>query len=245
MGRLETTKQEPAAIDTGRTLIFNRIPHLCFSRDKLLFYLFQRDAALREDATWHPFALELAYHLNFHYLLLYGAFDHAALFVNGVLGLPEKKVGAKDEAFRKKLKSVSPSLHAIFADTATTEFLNQLGALRNYTAHRGSINPSKLVQKREKEPTDEEIDAYLHESGHDTWLLDFPEGPQRTNFRVILRSTARSDLLGKNPIDHDVVLVEIDKKWCLVHPLTDVTRNLRRTLCFLRRVFDECIKILT
>jgi hypothetical protein len=133
MNLLGSTKLDSMTIDTGRTLIFNRTVHLCYSRDKLLFYSLQRDAALRLNAVRQTFAQELAYHLNFYYLLLYGSFDHAALLVNGVcgLGLDERRVGATHKEFLKALEPVSPALHAIFTDTIATELLDRFGVLRN------------------------------------------------------------------------------------------------------------------
>jgi hypothetical protein len=211
MNLLGTTKQDATTIDTGRTLIFNRITNLCYARDKLLFYLLQRDAAFRLKAARQTFAQELAYHLNFYYLLLYGAFDHAALLVNGVcgLGLDERDVGAKNKDFLKKLEPSSQTLHAIFADTTTTELLDRFGALRNYTAHRGSIAPSKLVEKPDKEPTDEEIDAYIRSSGRDTWMFDLPDSPRRTMLLGIVRSNTKMELLEKNTVDRDIVIVNM------------------------------------
>ena len=247
MNVLGTTKQDATTIDTGRTLVFNRLINLCYARDKLLFYSLQRDAALRQNATRQTYAQELAYHLNFYYLLLYGVFDHAALVVNGVcgLGLDPRDVGAKHKSFLKALEPAWPTLHAIFTDTATTELLDKFGALRHYAAHRGSIAPSKLVEKPDKELTDEEIDAYIRESGQDSWMLDLPDGPRKATLVGMLRSNTKMEMLEKNTIDQDIVLVEIKGKSYFMHPLYDTTWNFRRTIAFLHRVFFECTKILT
>ena len=81
---LKLAKQDPTVIETSQKLTYNRTIHLCYSRDMLLFYLLQRDLASELNSTGQPFTEELAYHLNFYYLLLYGAFDHAARLVNGI-----------------------------------------------------------------------------------------------------------------------------------------------------------------
>jgi hypothetical protein len=247
MNLLGSTKQDSVTVDAGRTLIFNRIANLCYSRDKLLFYSLQREAALRINAKRQTFAQELAYYLNFYYLLLYGAFDHAALVVNGVcdLRLDKRDVGATYKNFLKALESVSPALHAIFTDTSTVELLDRFGALRHYAAHRGSIAPSKLVEKPEREPTDDEVDAYIRKDGQSIWMLDLPESPQKTMLVGMLRSNTRAEILEENTIAKDIVFVEIKGKGYIMHPLSDTTWNFRRTMKFLHKVFDECITILT
>jgi hypothetical protein len=179
--------------------------------------------------------------------LLYGSFDHAALLVNAVcgLGLDEQDVGAKYKEFLAALSPVSPALHAIFTDTTTTELLDRFGALRNYTAHRGSIVPSKLVEKPDKEPTDEEIDAYIRSSAQDAWMLDLPDSPRKTMLLGMLRSNTKMEMLEKNTIAKDIVILNIKGKQFIIHPLLDTTWNFRRILGFLHRVYAECIQILT
>lgn len=247
MNLLGSTHQDSTTMDAGRTLIFNRIVNLCYSRDKLLFYSLQREAALRLKAKRQTFAQELAYYLNFYYLLLYGAFDHAALLVNGVchLGLDKRDVGATYKSFLKGLETSSPALHAIFIDTSTIELLDRVGALRHYAAHRGSIAPSKLVEKPDKELTDQEVDAYIRRAGQSGWMLNLPDSPRKTMLLGMLRSNTRAEILEENTIAKDVVFVEIKGKDYMMHPLTDTTWNFRRTTNFLHRVFDQCIKILS
>lgn len=247
MNRLTTAKQDSTTVYPLRTLLFNRLPHVCFSRDQRLFYLLQRDAELRNGANRHSFAFEVNYHLNFYYILLYGALDHAALVTNEIcrLGVAPQKVGASITYmnFHKKLESSSPLLHAVFADAKTTGLLQYLGAFRHLTAHRGSISPTILVQKPDRDPTDEEIDAYLSESGEDPQFRDFDDDPHRAELQACLRSIAKMELLEKNPTASDVVPVEIDGKWGWTWPLLDVTQSFRATLRVLQRIFDECMKV--
>ena len=242
---LGRTKQDSMLIDTARKLTYNRTIHLCYSRDQLLFYLLQRELASELNSTGQPFTEELTYHLNFYYLLLYGAFDHAARLVNGIcrLNLREQDAHATHEKFLKFLKVASPALHDLFTEAATKEFLGQLGALRHQAAHGGPITPCKLVAKPDKEPTDDEIDAYIYESGQDDWLFDLPDCPRRTELQVALRSIIKMEMLERNPIDSDVVFPDINKD-IRMHPLSDVDQNFRRTLGFLHRVYAECSAIL-
>jgi hypothetical protein len=169
MNRLTSEGQASSMVETVRSLLFNRLPHVCYSRDQLLFYLLQREAELRSGANRRPFAFELNYHLNFHYILVYGALDHAAMVVNEVcqLGLRPKQVGASYDSFQKKLEASFPTLHSIFSGSETTKIVARLGQLRHLTAHRGSINPATFIQIPDREPTNEELDAYLSETGKD------------------------------------------------------------------------------
>jgi len=83
-------KKAPSdAQETGRILVPNRLPNLCFTRDRLLFYEIQRLVAKRAGWTRQQFTFEISYLLNFYYLLIFGAFDHAALFVSQLLRLTE------------------------------------------------------------------------------------------------------------------------------------------------------------
>lgn len=97
----------PGTVELGRSLVYNRLGHLCFTRDRLWFYEIQQAVAKRAGWTRQRFAHEIAYHLNFYYLLLYGAFDHAAVFVNSLLklGVNERQVSARRPEFLKALQA--------------------------------------------------------------------------------------------------------------------------------------------
>ena len=244
MNRLTGKGQDSSTVETVRSLFFNRLPHVCYSRDQLLFYLLQREAELRSGANRQPFAFELNYHLNFHYILVYGALDHAAMVVNEVcqLGLSPKQVGATYESFQKKLKASFPELYGIFSSSETAKIVARLGQLRHLTAHRGSINPATLVQIPDREATNEELDAYLSEIGQDPRLLDFAGVPDTQELLLeIQRSFAKRELLERNALDSDIVPVEIDGKCAYVRPFEDVTWPYRATLNILRQIIRECL----
>ena len=76
-----------SAQNTGQTFVYNRLPNICFTRDRLLFYELQRLKALRANWKRQEFKFEIAYYLNFYYPLLYGGFDHLALIVSQALNL--------------------------------------------------------------------------------------------------------------------------------------------------------------
>ena len=55
------------AQETGRSLVHNRLPNICFTRDRLLFYEIQKMAARRAKWKRQEFAFEIGYYLNFYY----------------------------------------------------------------------------------------------------------------------------------------------------------------------------------
>jgi hypothetical protein len=230
------------AQETGRSLVYNRTTNLCFTRDRLEFYGIQRLASRRNGWKRQEFGFEIPYYLNVFYLLIYGAFDHAALFVSQLLnlGLSPRQVGATYKGFLEKLETKSPSVHAVFTSQTNTEFMERVGALRHFAAHRGSITPTKVVEKLDPEPTVEELDARIKASGRDDLETMLPEGKEREEFRAMARSIARAEIFEEKTILEDVVPIEINGKSYFIHPLTDTEWNFSRTLAFLNAIFNEC-----
>lgn len=235
------------AQEVGRSLIHNRLPNICFTRDRLLFYDLQKLVALRAKWKRQEFIFEVGYYLNFYYPLIYGGLDHIALLVNQCLqlGLPEKNVGATYQSFLDALKAKNPAIHAIFTDPKQVEFSKRIGYLRHYASHRGSLAPGKLLEKPDKELTDSEVDAMIAEAGKDYMMLLMPEGELRENVRKMLRYNFRMAHYEKegNPID-GVVFVVIDGKSGFIRPANDTGWNFQRYLLFMNTVLDELKKCL-
>lgn len=211
-------KKAPAdAQETGRILVHNRLPNLCFTRDRLLFYEIQRLAAKRAGWRRQQYTFEIAYSLNFFYLLIYGAFDHAALFVSQLLrlALTPKQVGATYAPFLEALKRKSASLFTIFADPKTKEFIERIGYLRHFAAHRGTLMPTIVVETPDREPTNDELDADIREAGLDYIIEHLPAGEARENIREMFRTNARMARYEKGKMLEGVVLVEIGGKACI------------------------------
>ena len=180
------------ARETGRSLLYNRLPNICFTRDRLLFFEIQRLRARRAKWQRQEFKFEIAYYLNFYYPLLYGGFDQLALLVSQTLklGLAEKSVGATYKSFLDALQAKNPAIHAVFTDAKHSEFIRRIGALRHYASHRGSLMPSKLLEKPDREPTNEELDAEIANVGMDYLLNHMPEGELRDSFRETFATTS-------------------------------------------------------
>lgn len=224
------------AQETGRILVHNRLPNLCFTRDRLLFYEIQRLATKRQKHKRQQFTFEIAYSLNFYYLLIYGAFDHAALFVSQMLelGLSDRQVGATYSAFLNALQKKSVPLFAIFTDPRTKEFIERIGYLRHFAAHRGTLMPSIVVETPDKEPTDEELDEDIRVAGLD-YIIE-----RRPALREMFRTNARMARYEKGKVLEGVVLVELGGKHAFIHPHLDTTWNFSKVMTFLNAVFGEC-----
>jgi hypothetical protein len=61
-------KLDRESMETARMLVYNRLPNLCFTRDRLLFYELQRRAAKRAKWTRQKYLFEMGYYLEFYYL---------------------------------------------------------------------------------------------------------------------------------------------------------------------------------
>jgi len=246
MNAMIASALDSETIEITRTLVHNRLVNICFTRDGLQFLESQKWAALRLGAAKQQFAFEIAYYLNFYYLLLFGALDHAASLVNGVcrLGLRERSVGVSSKPFLEALEKCSPALHSAFTRPSTVEAVDRFAALRHYAAHRGSIMPTKIVERPEQEPTQEEIDAAIGESGKNAWMLDLPEGPQKEMLLNILRSNTKAELYEKKTLASDMVFVQFKGESYFMNPLADTTWNFRKLLSFLHEVFAECGRLL-
>lgn len=234
------------ARETGRSLVFNRLGNLCVTRDRLLFYEQQRLVAKRAGWRRQRFDFEVSYFLNFYYLLIYGAFDHAALFVSQLLalGLADRQVGARSPAFLDALQNKAPALHTIFTRDRLKEFLERVGYLRHYAAHRGSLSPSIVVEAPEREPTLDELDEDIRSAGLDFVPNAIPPGPVRDAYVQMLRDNARFARYEKQKVLEGVVPLEYGNgKFGFINPLLDTPWNFKRVMEFLDELFTECMKL--
>ena len=233
---------DPATQDSARMLIHNRLPNLCFTRDRLLFYELQQAAAQRARWQRQDFVFEASYYLNFYYLLLYGGFDHLVVVVNGALrlGLPERQIGVANEIFLKNLQSTAPEIHAIFVDSEFQDFVQRTGALRHFAAHRGSIMPGKLLEKPDVEPTDEQLDREIASLGLDHQFRFFPAGPLRDQARDLLRYKVK--LSKYKELAEGVVPLKMKGKSFFIRPMADIEWNFAKFQKVMVAVLDACAK---
>jgi hypothetical protein len=226
--------------ETGRMLVYNRLPNLCFTRDRLLFLEQQQSVAKRAKWKHQTFAFEVGYFLNFYYLLIFGGFDHIALILNYALKLRlgEKQVGATYQSFLNALENAAPEIHALFVDPGLVAFLERIAAFRHFAAHRGSIMPGKVYKKPEVEPTVEELDAEITKRDLDRDIALFPPGPARESVRETLRYRVR--LEKSEELLDGVVFVDIKGKPGFVNPMNDIEWNFNKFNSFMVKVLEAC-----
>jgi hypothetical protein len=225
------------AQNSGRTLVYNRVPNLLFTRDRLLFIEMQKRVAVRRNWLTQHFRFELAYYVNVYYLMLWGGMDQLASLVNRSLGLgvPERKVGAKYETFLQPLFKKAPEIAAEFQTTKILEFMDRVGYFRHSAAHREPLTPRQLVQKPKVEPTNEELDAEIAAADLDfSWV---PDEKTRNEFIEMARSNFRSRKYEEATIADSVLMIETDGKYGFIRPLSDVEWNSTRYLNFMNSVF--------
>jgi hypothetical protein len=224
--------------DDGRMLVHNRLPNLCFTRDRLLFYDMQQAVSRRQGWERQEFLFEAGYYLNFYYLLLHGGFDHLALVVNGSLGLglPAKNVGATYAGFLESLEVAAPEIHALFTEPHLVEFLERVAALRHFAAHRGSIAPGKIYEKLDPEPSAAELDAEIAKQGLDDFLRVVPPGPVREGFRATLRQKMLISL--SKLLAEGIVFLQVKGKWSYIRPMSDIEWNFERYHRFMVAVLN-------
>lgn len=147
-------------LELTRSLLLNRVSNILYTRDKLLFYVQQRRFAKRQKWKRQGFQFEASYYLNFYYLLIWGGIDQLSRIINHALNLnvQRKKAGGSREDFVKKIEESSPKLASVFKQEDFKRWIEQLRRNRHFTAHQGSIILSPIIEKPEKEPTDEELD---------------------------------------------------------------------------------------
>jgi hypothetical protein len=234
------------ALELCRSLAYNRLGDLCFTRDRLCFYEIQQSAAKRAQWKRQRFSAEVAYYLNFYYVLLYGTFDHAAALVNALfnVGIKERKVSARNPEFLKALGANLSGIQAVFEEPTHVDFIRRVAALRHTAAHRGVLTPTKVVQDLDHPPTNDELDKDIREAGLDYLPSQFQPGSMRDSFQEMLRSNARAARYERETLMEDVVLIEIDGSYGFIHPLSDTWWNFRHCTSFLSEIFDACSKAL-
>lgn len=228
--------------EVGRSLVYNRIPNILFTRDRLLFYEMQRTAAKRGNWIRQNFQFEAGYYLNFYYVLIFGGFDHLAVLLNGALGLgiPMRDVSARGQSFLKELEKKAPELHAIFKDAKTQDFMERIASLRHASAHRSQIMPAPVYEKPDAEPTVAELDEEIRAKGLDRDLQYFPGGPVREAIRENIRFKLRIEKY--KIVLEDAVYLDTEKQKGFINPLVDTEWNFCKFYEFFYKVLDAAMK---
>ncbi len=228
--------------EIGRSLVYNRVPNILFTRDRLLFYEMQQAAAKRAKWQRQKFQFEVGYHLNFYYILLYGAFDHLAVMLNGLLGLglAVRDVTATGKAFLTELQKKAPELHAMFTAPNTIDFIERIASVRHSSAHRSQVMPAPIYEKPDHEPTAAELDEEISAKGLDIELQFFPAGPVRDAIRESIRF--RLKVSKYKILIEDAVYIETKKFKGFINPLIDTEWNFSKFYAFFSEVLSAATK---
>lgn len=134
-------------------------------------------------------------------------------------------------------------MYAIFTNPKHVEFIKRVAYLRHYASHRGSLAPAKLIEKPEKELTNDDLDSMIAAQELDELLTALPEGEMRESFRETLRYHVRMSYYEKEgKVVEGVVPIEIDGKFGFIRPADDTYWNFQHFLLFINQVFGELTK---
>lgn len=235
---------DPRILEILRSLAYNRPLALCYTRDKLHFYVLQRRAALRQKLTRQMFGFELGYYLNHYYLLLWAGLDQLCRVVNAVfdLGLTTKQMrraGPLNAEFVKVLRQKAPGVAAAYENPEFIHWARILRGARHWVAHEGLAMPTTLFLREGDEPTEEELDREVeasdewHKLRATEWLVP---GVLET-FRPMLRHQARLRHLRAMP--EPVLRVEVeDGEEGLTYPLLNIQWDFDNFLRFANRIAE-------
>ena len=99
--------------------------------------------------------------------------------------------------------------------------------------------PAKMYEKPEVEPTNEQLDADIANSGVDIILNLLPEGEIREAQREALRSVARVKRLEQ--VADGLVPIEIDGKQGFIKPMNDIEWNFNKFHSFMVKVLNALL----
>jgi hypothetical protein len=235
---VDAARFDVGIIEYLRSLMLNRHAMLCYTRDKLLFYILQRRAAERRSLKRQEFLFEAAYFLNHYYLLLWGGLDQLALVLNGLfeLGVTERRVGFQRRAFQKALKEKAPNVAMLFNDAEFQQWVRMLAAARHLVAHRGVALPQKILL-RDHEVSTEELDRKIEQLPAWQRMVGVLGKEMIEEFRTTWRY--RMLLEEYEAFSEPGFEVDRDGKKVLIFPLVNVEWDFENFFCFAERVVAE------
>jgi len=208
-----------------RSLALNRHSNLCYTRDRLLYYVQQQRASARANFEKQDFGFELGYYLNHYYLLFWAGLDQLCWIVNSVFALGYKKaewqkVGPLNPAFIARMREVAPQVAAVFLDPDFLHWAKMLRSARHFVAHEGLAMPSMLVLTKGEEPSEEELDHEVERSNEWRELEKSIPRNLLEEFRPTFRFKAKLRRYKQCP--ERVLKLQIDGETCLIYPLLNI-----------------------
>jgi hypothetical protein len=220
--KFRTVGLDDHTIEIVRSLLLNRVSQICYTRDKLLFYVQQRNYAKRHNWKRQGFKSELSYYLCNYYLLLWGGIDQLSRILNNSLDLRCKrsKIGIEKDDFVSKIISVDTNLGNLYKDEKFLQWIKQLRFNRHFTAHEGSIILSPIVEAPESEPSDEELEKEA-EATRSWALLKMTLPPEMfEHYRTLLKQNIRISKY-KVLVD-DAMVIQDGKEKIIFRPFNNI-----------------------
>jgi len=241
----QSKKLDPETCEYIRSLVLNCFSNLCYTRDKLLFYVQQRRTAKRHNLSRQDYSFEVSYFLNHYYLLFWGGLDQVCWIVNGTFNLEFKprdwrKVGITKKDFLNKLEGRAPEIKEIFTQEEFLKWVKLLRELRHHVAHKGVATPAKLYFEPASETPDEELDKEIEAT--EQWRRMkrlFPPEILET-FRPTLRFKKRLEKY--KSFDELVTKIEIEGKHSLIAPLVNIDWDFENYMRFVLNVANKCVE---
>lgn len=231
-------------LEYARSLAFNRLSNICYTKDHILFYIQQRRAAKRKKLLRQDFSFEAGYFLNHYYLLFWGGLDQICWIVNAVYGLgfgqsDWRKVGIASREFLDRLKGASKELHLLFVDGDFLRWFKMLRAARHFVAHKGTAMPTTLYERPEEMPTDEELDKEIEEEG----ILDFEFLPLTAEILDSLKASVRyrKRIEKYREVSDDVMRLEFEGEEVFITPLLNTVWDFDQFFGFATKVASQCV----
>ncbi len=229
-----------------RSLAHNRYASLCYTRDKLLFYVQQRRAAKRQKLRRQDFSVEAGYFLNHYYVLLWAGLDQICWIVNEIfaLGLTQKdwrKIGVLNQTFLKVLREKAPSIGELFENAEFIQWVKMLRGARHFVAHRGIATPGHVfLSSNEVEPSDEDIDREIENSNEWRELVRILPRELVEAQRPLLRDQAR--LRKYEEVPEPILPIELDGQQVMIFPLVNIEWDFKHFFDFAQSVAAEAIQ---
>ncbi len=220
--KFRTVGLDDNTIEIVRSLLLNRVSHICYTRDKLLFYVQQRNYAKRHSWKRQGFIFELSYYLCNYYLLLWGGIDQLSRILNNSLDLRCKRseIGIEKEDFVSKIISVDTNLGNLYRDEKFLKWIKQLRLNRHFTAHQGAIILSPVVEAPEFEPSDEELEKEAKATRSWTFLKITLPPEIFEHYRTLLKQNIRFSKY-KVLVD-DAMIIQDGKEKFIFRPLINI-----------------------
>ena len=230
------------SLEMIRTLVL-RMSNICYTRDKLLFYVIQKRIAKRHKLIRQDFTFEASYFLCHYYILLWGGVDQLARIINKILDIQEKdlfKIGLNKKSFLEKIRVKSQSIADLYLDPKFNDWIKKLKINRHYIAHEGSLTLSPLLEEAKKGISDEIIEKEALESQEYNLIKGTMPSEVVEWFLALIKENIK---ISKHKLIADDITVMRDcEKQYVFRPLNNIEWDFNNFKIIVIRTFEELEK---